>query len=185
MSYLQVISTLWLILVAYWIFSARGNKPTVSRIDPTWRALSLSAIVAQFLLFRAYPGFFRRHLYFPTDSCRAAGVFICAAGVAFAIGARHTLGRNWSGSPTIKEGHELVESGPYRYVRHPIYTGILLAAVGTGFGSGQTKHLFIVSSALVILWTKLRIEESLMLRQFPQSYPGYMRRTKALIPFLL
>ena len=57
--------------------------------------------------------------------------------------------------------------------------------VGSGIGSGQAKHLLIIGTALVILWTKLRIEESLMLRQFPQTYPEYMKRTKALIPFVL
>src|ERR1017187_7501034 len=102
-----------------------------------------------------------------------------ATGLAFAIWARHTLGRNWSGNPTVKEGHELVETGPYRLVRHPIYTGFLLAIAGTGIGSGQVMQLFIFGTAFVLLWAKLRIEESLMLRQFPQTYPGYMKRTKA------
>ena len=107
-----------------------------------------------------------------------------ATGLAFAIWARHTLGRNWSGNPTVKEGHELVETGPYRLVRHPIYTGFLLAIAGTGIGRGQVRQLFIFGTAFVLLWAKLRIEESLMLRQFPQTYPGYMKRTKALVPFL-
>jgi protein-S-isoprenylcysteine O-methyltransferase Ste14 len=185
MSYRDVTAVLWLILVAYWILSAWGNKPTVYRFNPVWRALSAIAIVGLFVLFEAYPAFFHRHVYQPTDACRAAGIAVCSAGVAFAIWARHTLGRNWSGNPTIKEGHELVERGPYRLVRHPIYTGILLAIVGTGIGSGQVKHLFIFGFAATILWAKLRIEESLMVSQFPQSYPGYMRRTKALVPFVI
>jgi protein-S-isoprenylcysteine O-methyltransferase Ste14 len=185
MYYFGAITFLWLSLLAYWIFSARGNKPTVYRISPVWRTLSVLGIAAEVILIRAYPRFFRHHLYFPTPPYRAAGVIICAAGVAIAIWARHTLGTNWSGTPTIKEGHELAERGPYRLVRHPIYTGILLAMIGTGIGSAQTKHLFIIGLAVAILWTKLRIEESLMLRQFPQTYPDYMRRTKALIPFVV
>ncbi len=184
MSYRAVITTLWLILVGYWVFSAWGNKPTVYRYNPVWRILSAVGIVGLFVLFEAYPSYFRHNMYVPTDACRAAGIAVCAAGVAFAIWARHTLGRNWSGNPTIKEGHELIERGPYRFVRHPIYTGILLAILGSGIGSGQVKHLFILGFAVAILWAKLRIEESLMLRQFPETYPGYMKRTKALVPFV-
>jgi protein-S-isoprenylcysteine O-methyltransferase Ste14 len=121
----------------------------------------------------------------PTEASRVVGITACAAGVALAIWARHTLGKNWSGSPTIKEGHELIESGPYRYVRHPIHTGILLAVARAGLGSGQMKHPNSLGLALVTLWVKLRIEEALTLRQSPQAYPGYMRRKKALIPFIL
>ncbi len=70
-------------------------------------------------------------------------------------------------------------------MRHPIYTGILIGIFGTGIGSGQVKHLFVFAVSAVLLWIKLKVEESLMRRQFPQAYPGYMQRTKALIPFLL
>jgi len=95
------------------------------------------------------------------------------------------LGSNWSADPSIKEGHELIERGPYRLVRHPIYSGFLLALAGTGLGSGRVMHLYIVGISLMGMCLKLRIEESLMLRQFPQAYREYMRRTKALIPFVL
>jgi protein-S-isoprenylcysteine O-methyltransferase Ste14 len=185
MPYRWIIFVLWLALFAYWVISAWGNKATVYRVNPVWRALALLAIVVVFLLIEAFPRFFHHHLYFPGAADRAAGVAVCAAGVGIAIWARHTLGRNWSGNPTIKEGHELIERGPYRYVRHPIYSGILLGMVGTGLGSGQIKHLFVIGTTFVIFWTKLRIEESLMLRQFPETYAAYMKRTKALIPFVV
>jgi protein-S-isoprenylcysteine O-methyltransferase Ste14 len=186
MPYGTVITVLWLILVAYWFVSAWGTKRTVYRgINPAWRVLALVFIIGLFFLFGSYPGYFGRQLYYPTVAARAAGILVCAAGVGFAIWARHTLGTNWSGGPTIKEGHELVESGPYRRIRHPIYTGILLAVLGTGMGSGQVKHVFIFGVAAAILWLKLRIEEPLMLRQFPEAYSAYMKRTKALIPFVL
>ncbi|HXQ79928.1 MAG TPA: isoprenylcysteine carboxylmethyltransferase family protein [Opitutaceae bacterium] len=185
MSYRVFIAILWLGAVAYWVFSARGNKRTVYRSNPVWRMLSGIGIVGLFVLFDAFPEFFHKHVYVATQAGEAAGIMTCAAGLALAIWARHTLGRNWSGTPTIKEGHELVENGPYRLVRHPIYTGILVAVAGTGIGSGQVKHLFILGAALALLWAKLRIEEGLMLRQFPHAYPGYMKRTKALIPFVV
>lgn len=185
MPYYAVILGLWLTGVVYWIISARGNKPTAYRLNPTWRILALLVLAGLFWAIRARPEFFSRRLYAPTETLRWTGALVCAAGVGLAIWARHTLGSNWSGSPTIKEGHELVETGPYRFVRHPIYTGILVAVIGTGIGSGQAKHLFILAVSAALLWVKLKVEESLMLRQFPQAYPDYMNRTKALIPFVL
>ncbi len=185
MPYRAIILGLWLTLVVYWIASAQGNKATAYRFNPVWRILAFLVLVGLFFAIRARPDFFRRPLYPPTETLRWTGVIVCAAGVGFAIWARHTLGTNWSGAPTIKEGHELVETGPYRYVRHPIYTGILLGIIGAGIGSGQTKHLFVLAVVAALLWIKLKVEESLMRRQFPQAYPDYMRRTKALIPFVL
>jgi protein-S-isoprenylcysteine O-methyltransferase Ste14 len=185
MPYRAIITTLWIILVVYWFASAFGNKATVYRTNPVWRLVALIGIVALYLIFSAEPGYFHRRLYFPTEAIRWTGVVVCAAGVALAIWARRTLGTNWSGNPTIKEGHELVERGPYRFVRHPIYTGILLAIVGTGIGSAQVKHIYILGVAVVVLWFKLKIEEALMRRRFPQAYPEYMKRTKALVPFVL
>ncbi len=175
---------LWLTGVFYWVLSARGNKQTAYRLNPVWRILALLVLIAMFWSIRAIPAFYRQ-LYPATEALKWTGVAVCAAGVGFAIWARRTLGTNWSGSPTIKEGHELVEAGPYRYVRHPIYTGILVAVLGTGIASGQARHLLILAVVSALLWVELKVEESLMLRQFPQSYPDYRRRTKALIPFLL
>ena len=183
--YRAIYLTLWLILVAYWISAAWGNKPTVYRVNPTWRILFIAACVALIVLFRAYPGYFGHRIVSFSDERCWIGIGICAAGVAFAIWARRTLGRNWSGNPTIKEGHELIETGPYRFVRHPIYTGILVASVGTAVGVTRVRELVLLVFVAVSLWLKLKIEESLMTRQFPQTYPEYKRRTKALIPYIL
>jgi protein-S-isoprenylcysteine O-methyltransferase Ste14 len=185
MPYTAIILGLWLIAVVYWIVSARGNKATAYRLNPVWRTLALLVLIGLFLAIRARPDIFTYSLYPATETLRWTGAVVCAAGVGFAIWARQTLGSNWSGNPTIKEGHELVEAGPYRLVRHPIYTGILVGLAGSGIGSGQVKHLVVLGVAAVLLWIKLKVEESLMLRQFPQAYPDYMKRTKALIPFVL
>ncbi|MBU6142132.1 isoprenylcysteine carboxylmethyltransferase family protein [Patescibacteria group bacterium] len=104
-------------------------------------------------------------------------------GVLFAIWARIHLGRNWSSVPTAKEGHELITSGPYRFVRHPIYTGILFAA----FGAALTGSLFGIGIFILVCAIFLRRiskEEHIMLGLFPNTYPGYQTRTKRLIPFV-
>jgi protein-S-isoprenylcysteine O-methyltransferase Ste14 len=185
MPYKWIIRAIWLVMVIYWVVSATGNKATIHRTNPAGRVIALLALFLLLVLFDRFPAYFYGYLYLPDDTLRWAGVAVCAAGVAFAIWARRTLGTNWSGNPTIKEGHELVEAGPYRLVRHPIYTGIIVGIIGTGLGSGRVFNLYVFGLTVVGLWVKLKIEEKLMLRQFPGLYPGYMKRTKALIPFVL
>jgi len=110
---------------------------------------------------------------------------LCVIGLAFALWARVTLGRNWSGMVTLKEGHELVERGPYRFVRHPIYTGILTMFFATALALG---HLAGFAGTLLLFasfWIKLGDEEKLMLQQFPERYAAYRRRAKRIIPFVI
>ena len=120
-----------------------------------------------------------------TTPIACAAAFLCVAGLAFALWARVTLGRNWSGVVTLKEGHELVERGPYRFVRHPIYTGMLImffaAALVQSNLSGFVSVLLMFASFCI----KLEREETLMLRQFPERYAAYQQRVKRIIPFVL
>ncbi|HEY1765652.1 MAG TPA: isoprenylcysteine carboxylmethyltransferase family protein [Opitutaceae bacterium] len=185
MPYKWIIRAIWLVGVLYWLASATGNKATVYRTNPTWRIVALIALFLMFVLFDAFPMYFYHHLYFPSEAIRWVGAAVCAFGVGFAIWARRTLGTNWSGNPTIKEGHVLIQAGPYRVVRHPIYTGILIGILGTGIGSGRSFNLYVLGFSTVGFWIKLKFEETLMLRQFPQAYGEYKKRTKALIPFIL
>ena len=110
------------------------------------------------------------------------GAALTILGCLFAIWARLALGDNWSGRPTVKAGHELVVAGPYALARHPIYTGILVAAIGTGLTDLQGRRVLgVVIIALSVLF-KIRQEEHLMIETFPDSYPLYQRRVKKLIP---
>jgi len=124
------------------------------------------------------------HLVFtPPLALDWIGAALTAIGIGFAIWARVNLGRNWSSRPAMKEHHELVTTGPYAYVRHPIYSGIMLAALGTAimssiFGVG----MFIFISIAFAL--RLNKEEQIMLELFPDQYPEYQKRTKRLVPFV-
>jgi len=115
----------------------------------------------------------------------AAGLAVTVLGAVFAIWSRVTLGRNWSSVPQVKEQHELVVKGPYRIVRHPIYTGLILAVAGTGLAQDKGIWLFMVVLIFVSYWLKIRVEERLMMETFPEQYPAYRRRVKALIPGIL
>jgi protein-S-isoprenylcysteine O-methyltransferase Ste14 len=110
---------------------------------------------------------------------------LCVIGLVFALWARVTLGRNWSGVVTLKEGHELVERGPYRFVRHPIYTGILTMFFATALAQGHLSGFVGTLLMFGSFWIKLRDEEKLMLLQFPERYADYRRRAKRIIPFVL
>ena len=86
--------------------------------------------------------------------------------------------------PSIKKDHELIQRGPYRLVRHPIYTGLLLAVFGSCLAEGRVWNLAVVGMATILLIAKLKAEEALLARQFPDAYLQYRRRVKAIIPFL-
>jgi protein-S-isoprenylcysteine O-methyltransferase Ste14 len=113
------------------------------------------------------------------------GTFLCVIGLAFTVWARATLGRNWSGTVTLKESHELVDRGPYRLVRHPIYTGLLTMFVATVIALGHLAGIIGAVLVFVSFWIKLSHEEKLMLKQFPDQYAAYQQRVKRIIPFLL
>ena len=112
------------------------------------------------------------------------GLALCLAGFGFAIWARMHLGRNWGMPMSLRQGHELVTSGPYAYVRHPIYTGILLAMIGSTLARGLAWLLPLFLGFVYFLFSA-RTEEKMMVAQFPEAYPAYRQRTRMLIPFLL
>lgn len=182
------ITGLWLIFVGYWFVAAMRVKRSVS--SARWRGGLFRAALAigVFLLIRAsFRGNVWRHVPFAATSvspiAASVGVALCALGIAIAIWARTSLGRNWGMPMSLREGHELVTTGPYAFVRHPIYTGILLAVIGTTLVRGIP---WIVLSAAIFAYFiyAATIEERSMIGQFPKEYPAYVNRTKMLIPFL-
>jgi protein-S-isoprenylcysteine O-methyltransferase Ste14 len=107
------------------------------------------------------------------------------AGVALAIWARTILGRNWSATVTVKQDHTLVRSGPYSAVRHPIYSGLLLASLGTALAIGELHSLLAVGIGLVGFRIKSKLEEQFMMEQFGREYEEYRQHSWALLPFVL
>jgi protein-S-isoprenylcysteine O-methyltransferase Ste14 len=115
----------------------------------------------------------------------SVAVAICALGSVVAIWSRKTLGAEWSRDVELKQGHKLVERGPYALMRHPIYTAHLLLGLGTATGSGRLVAFAGLASFVVGFWIKLKQEERLLVRGFPNEYPAYKARVKALIPYVL
>ncbi|MCL4403777.1 isoprenylcysteine carboxylmethyltransferase family protein [Patescibacteria group bacterium] len=181
----------WLAFLIYWTVSAIGvKKDTVSRKwwQRAWTRvviLVLAAIVLSQRHINIGTSLGKIGLFSPASSVAlmAVGAALCWAGIALAIWARYHLGRNWSNHPDIKEGHELVTSGPYRLLRHPIYTGMLAALLGTALMVGWFWFIVFAVTAFAFV-RRIRIEEGYMLGLFPDAYPAYVGRTKALVPFV-
>lgn len=112
------------------------------------------------------------------------GLSLDLAGIALAIWARLTLGDNWSGFITVKRGHTLVQRGPYAVIRHPIYTGLLLAMAGTALTVGRAASYLGVALGLAAFLIRVRDEDAVMAEEFPAAHRTYRARTKALIPFV-
>jgi protein-S-isoprenylcysteine O-methyltransferase Ste14 len=112
------------------------------------------------------------------------GATLTFAGLAFAIWARFVIAGNWSSYVELKRDHELIIAGPYRWVRHPIYTGLLLAFIGSALAVGEWRGLLAVAIVAASFWRKLKLEEAVMRRQFGETYARYAACVPALIPFL-
>lgn len=175
------IIAIWLVLIAYWLISARGVKKSKVRERSRW---GWSRVPAGMLIYACSRSRYLQFRLVPRNAMGdAAAIALCATGVAIAIWSRRRLGTNWSTVPSIKEGHELVTSGPYRFVRHPIYSGILLALLGTALASGVAWWIALALLCPVFAY-RIKAEERLMLTQFPSEYAEYRAGTNALIPFV-
>jgi protein-S-isoprenylcysteine O-methyltransferase Ste14 len=178
----------WLVFIVVWIIGARSTKPTLRRSSlRLWIGLILLVWVAALLLYAlaAHHVPLQARLWPTPYPVQLLGALLTWAGIAFAIWARIALGSNWSGQPTVKKDHELITTGPYAYARHPIYTGLLLAFLGSVLAFGEARALCAVVLALAALVYKIRVEEQLMTETFPTAYPAYRQRVKALIPWIL
>jgi protein-S-isoprenylcysteine O-methyltransferase len=177
----------WLLLGAVWLAAAVVSKRTIRR-EPALSRIIYGGLfaLACLLLFQPWRlSSLDFRFVADTQIHFVFGLILTGAGIAFAIWARLALGRNWSGTVTIKEDHVLIRHGPYRFVRHPIYAGILLAMAGTAVGYGRTTCLIGLGIALLSFWIKSRKEEEFMIGQFGAQYAEYRREVKALIPGLL
>jgi protein-S-isoprenylcysteine O-methyltransferase Ste14 len=177
----------WFGLGFYWRLRAGTAKPAaqvqgassrLAHFAGWWLGFLLVTVAGVFPSWGALPG---------ANSAAAAwlGVVACANGLAFGIWSRRTLGDDWSRDVELKRGHRLVVRGPYSLVRHPIYTAQLLMALGSAISFGTWPGYAAVASFYVGFRVKLAQEEELLLRSFPDEYPEYRAKVKALVPWVL
>lgn len=186
--YRQLIAACWIAFLVFWAWNAPRAR-LVKRSDSV-----ASIVITNLVMWVGFAslalGVFRGHpatlLALPASAARSiAGTTLVAAGVALAIWSRALLGANWGRVPRIIEGQQLVTSGPYRWVRNPIYSGLLLAAGGMALTLGDVTALLGLAFVFAALWRKALVEERLLASEFGEEFAAYSRRAKRLIPFIL
>ncbi len=183
-----VVFLFWEALGLIYLVGIVRNKRTVRRQSSLSRFLQLGlTLLAYFLLFSPMwqAGIFRWKLFPQTTATNMAGILLTLAGCLLAIWARLILGRNWSMNVTVKQAHTLTITGPYAFVRHPIYSGLLLMVLGTATVFDRFSGVLALGILFLGFWLKLRTEELFMQQEFGEQYLAYKHRVKALIPGLL
>ena len=175
-----VFAVVWTAFWLYWLVAAFSMKR--GRV-PWSRELGIRAVLAVIVILLIRLGAFRDH-GLNTDPWRAGlGLVLFALGLGFAIWARLNIGRNWGTPMTQKNEPELVTSGPYHLVRHPIYSGVLVAGVGTAVALSWMWLIAAVLAGIYFVYSAT-VEERFLTEQFPDTYPAYKRSTKMLVPFV-
>jgi protein-S-isoprenylcysteine O-methyltransferase Ste14 len=184
---LEATVVLWMVLVVVWVVGALRTKRTVqSQSSASQLLYTAILVVGVYLIFAKQSGiaWLDRQLFPATVPIALAGLLAVLMGVAFSVWARLMLGGNWSNRVTVKEDHTLVRTGPYRIVRHPIYSGILLGMLGSALQRGGIRCFVGVLICGFSFWLKTRAEERFMVQSFGEQYLQYRHRVKALAPFI-
>lgn len=185
----QIIMAIWLAYCAVWLLAAFRLKPITRQSDSASRMGQLLILTCgAVMLFSESPRMAMLNVRSlpPLTGLIALGIALTVAGAAFSIVARLYLGQNWSATATIKEDHELIRTGPYCLVRHPIYTGTLIATIGTAIAFGELRDLLALPLFAVGFRLKARSEERLLMSNFGDRYAAYRREVRgAIIPYLL
>ncbi len=183
MLFTRIIILLWIAFYSFWLISAIGVKKSVR--GASWqRAIGIRLLLVLFVI--AFVRLFRpQNIWLPTRSVPLgiSGIVVCIAGLGLAVWARRHLGKNWGTPMSLKEGHELVTTGPYGVIRHPIYTGILTALLGSTLVAGWFWLVWFLVVMLFLVYSA-KTEDGLMMQTFPETYPEYKKRTYSLIPFV-
>ncbi len=174
----------WAAFWIYWIVAAIAMR-SAKRGRISWaRELRIRVVILVIAVVLLRFGAFRGH-GLSTDPWRAApGLVLFAVGLAFSIWARVHIGHNWGGPMTQKNDTQLVTSGPYRLVRHPIYSGILVASIGTAVALNWSWLIVVLLAGIYFVYSAIAEERNLT-GQFPDTYPAYKQSTKMLLPFIL
>ena len=175
----------WIFFIAYWMAGALKTRRTVSQESFASRyGIVVLEVLGYFLLFSDWAeiGILGRRVVPRTYALAITGVVFTWIGIAIALWARWHLGQYWSARVTLKEDHKLICTGPYAYFRHPIYSGLDLAAIGGALAIDRWRC--VVGVVLIVLgyWIKARKEESMLAAQFGDAFAEHCRRTGFLIP---
>ena len=181
----RISSRIWLVWCVLWLLMAAWSKPTKRR-EFTWQRFShaIPLLIGFMLIYNneiAW-GWLAQRVVPQTPAVAVAGLALVLGGLLFAVWARVVLGANWSGTVTIKSGHDLVRRGPYRWIRHPIYTGILMSMVGTVLLQGEVRAFLGFGLALLALYLKAKREERFLADEFGDGFAEHTKHTGMFLP---
>jgi protein-S-isoprenylcysteine O-methyltransferase Ste14 len=184
MDAMRICSDLWMAVSLVWLVAWFRTKRTQERVDFGSRLLyGLPVFFAFYFVFNdKIPFGWLKSRIIPRSTWIEGLAVLTAVGIAFAIWARLYIGENWSSAVSVKVDHQLVRTGPYAWVRHPIYSGLLLAMLGTALARREPRSLVAIILLWLGFWIKSRMEEGLMHKTFGAEYQEYSRSTGALIP---
>jgi protein-S-isoprenylcysteine O-methyltransferase Ste14 len=175
----------WLVVLAVWVILAFRTKRTVERSGGLARLAAIAVVLVVVLTRPLANSSLHDHIWAPSSVLSFVAVVLVVIGALFAIWARFTIGANWSGAVTFKQDHQLMQSGPYHLVRHPIYSGLLLMGLASALANDEPYGFLLVAVVVAVFIPKIVLEEKLMTEHFPDEYPQYRKRVKAIIPFIL
>jgi protein-S-isoprenylcysteine O-methyltransferase Ste14 len=187
MNIISAEKIMWFATFAYWLVSSFSVKKSVKKQSGWERILYILCVLLAFsLLFGNYFNFafLDRPFLSQNEYWKISGLLLCATGLVFAIMARIRLGENWSGRITIKENHELIQTGPYAITRNPIYSGFLLAFAGCSMSLGLLKGYLGIFFLIACILIKVSKEEAYMQEVFGEKYSAYKAKVKRLIPII-
>jgi protein-S-isoprenylcysteine O-methyltransferase Ste14 len=184
--YHDLIPGLWLVWLADWMISGLRTKQVIRAEGVASRLLHLIPLglgVALLMVRRVGGPWLAIGIYPQTVWSFWIGTALIVVGLGFAAWARIHLAGNWSGTVTLKQDHSLTRSGPYRLVRHPIYTGLLTAILGSAVAEAEWRGLVALALITLSFLRKLTIEEKFLTAQFGDAYARYRAEVPALIPW--
>jgi protein-S-isoprenylcysteine O-methyltransferase Ste14 len=181
----QISSKIWFVWCIVWLLMAAWSKPSKRREFPWQRLEHVIPLLIGFLLIynrRLAWNFLAGRIVPQNDAVTVAGLALTVGGLIFAVWARIALGANWSGTVTIKTGHNLIRRGPYRWIRHPIYTGILGSMIGTVMLQGEVRAFLGFALMLLALYRKARREERFLSEEFGEGFAEHAKHTGMFLP---
>lgn len=180
-----VIYACWIVFWVFWIGSAFSNKKTLLYRNKRNIVVRLLVLIIALIIFspRISGSTLTNISWSHPLILRVIGVLMFVSGLSTAIWARRHLGKNWGTPMSIKANPDLITSGPYKYIRHPIYSGILLASLGTALAVSYFWLAIMLISGAYFIYSAT-VEEKDMTKQFPYKYPDYKKKSKMLIPYI-
>jgi protein-S-isoprenylcysteine O-methyltransferase Ste14 len=180
-----ILTSIWALMGIYWLLSALRTKKTEINEVPAWRIMRLSLLCVVFTLLltdRLRIGVLSRRFMPDYVWNRWIGIALTLAGLAICVWARHHLGEYWSDKVVLKVDHQLIRSGPYAFLRHPIYSGVLLAIAGSALAIGEWRGVLALLIMTTNYWVKARREERILSGKFGSAFEEHRLRTGFLVP---